>query len=529
MRAKVFKLIFIFVFIWGGNLLLSRQAFAASLVRGHTYIMHQNARVELKGAQVTWKIIDFSGKQGSCLDDTNWYREVLTGDKISRTFDDAGHHPPAITPPHNKKVVPAQVDCTVAVKSHPDKDDAYSCPLDSSGNTIDEQNRLQYVFQRTDCFGCRSQKATLQAAFPNGYNGLPGGLSPTDGHWEFRDVDELCKKEQGLRECKWNQATTTLTFKDMSDTETFTNMDFEWIPNLPSPTPTLTVTPTSPPSCGSPCTPGTTICPQECPICAPDSSGANKCVAPTPSSTPVPTITPTPPPSCGSICVPGTTTCPQDCPVCGPDSNGQNRCVAPTPTPTPSCDCDGLDVQGTFYSGNSVNITGFGKIVKPDTNQAKILNMVYTLYKDDAQLKQSGEIAAAGPTRTTDSLGQTIDRYSSSWKVDITSAGSYKVIEKLNCAWKTTPTPTPRVQTMANSSKVMGTQDEKKGILASFADLFQGLFGGGNVFQQLSATLTPTPTNTPTPIPEKAPSLKLKTVAPSVTVECMQAEFTVPL
>lgn len=523
MKAKVYKSISIFVLVWCISLFLPEPTSAASLVRGHTYIMYQNARQELEAAKVTWKIIDFSGKQGSCLDDTNWYREVLDGDKISRTFDNAGHHPPAVTPPAGKKIVPAEIDCTVGVKSHADKNDAYSCPLDSSGNTIDEQNRLQYVFQRTDCFGCRSQKATLQPSFPDGYKGLPDGLSPTDGHWEFRDVDELCKKEQGIRECKWNQDTVTLTFKDMSDTETFVNMDFEWIPNLPTPTNIPSPTATPPPRCGGPCTPDTTTCPLECPICAPDSSGSNKCVAPTATSSP------TPPPSCGSPCTPGTTICPQDCPLCGPDSNGQNRCAAPTPTPTPSCDCDGLNVDGTFYSGNSVNITGFGKIVKPDTNLAKILNMVYTLYKDDAQLKQSGEIAAAGPTRTTDSLGQTIDRYSSSWKVDITSAGSYKVIEKLNCAWKTTPTPTPNAQTFANTSRVMGVADEKKGILESFADLFQGLFGGGNLMQQLSVVPTITPTITATPIPQKAPSLKLQTLAPSVTVECTQAEFTVPL
>lgn len=529
MKLKVIKIIIIVFLCLGAGMMFSVDVQAASLVRGHTYVKYQNATVDLKGVEVTWKITDFSANQGSCPDITNWYREVLTGDKISHTFDNGGQYPPAVTPTPGKKVVPADIDCTVGVKSHPDKNDAWSCTVDSSGNTIDSANRLQYVFQRTDCFGCRSQKGTLKAEFPDGFSALPGGLDPKAGHWEFRDVNDLCSRQQGIRECNWDQNTATLTFRDMNDTDTFTDMDFEWIPDLPSPTPTPTNTPTPPPVCGGPCTPNTTTCPLECPICAPDASGANKCVAPTPSSTPTPTVTATPPPVCGGPCTPGTTTCPRECPICAPGSSGSNICLAPTPTPTPSCDCDGLDLQGTFYSGNSVNITGFGKVVNPDINPAVILNMVYTLYKDEAQLTQSGEIAAAGVQRTTDSSGQTIDRYSSSWKVDITSAGSYKVIEKLNCAWKTTPTPTPNAQTLANSSRVMGTQDEKKGILASFADLFQGLFGGSNAMKQSSVAPTLTPFITATPIPQKAPSLKLQTLAPSVTVECTQAQFTVPL
>jgi len=264
--------------------------------------------------------------------------------------------------------------------------------------------------------------------------------------------------------------------------------------------------------CGGPCT-SDAQCDKQCPICA-----NNTCVAPTPTKVP-----------CGGPCT-SNAQCDIQCPICA-----NNTCVAPTPTPTPtpSCNCDGVIVQGLFYSGTKVDATGYAKVMNPDTNKAEVLSMKFTLYKDNVEIANSGEIKVGSPERKTDSSGVPIDRYNSKWSFTIHDPGSYKLLEDIYCGWKSSQVLQPQTRVVLGTSTT-----QKKSIFSLLADWLSGIFRpksnlSQNVaLQGVGPTSTPTIPATPTPTPfnpETAKSLKLKTVSPNVTTQCKEATFDVPL
>ena len=280
-----------------------------------------------------------------------------------------------------------------------------------------------------------------------------------------------------------------------------------YTPSGPSATPTP-----SPVACGGPCN-TSSECDKSCPICA-----NNTCVAPTPTKVP-----------CGGPCT-SNAQCDIQCPICA-----NNTCVAPTPTPTPtpSCNCDGVIVQGLFYSGTKVDATGYAKVMNPDTNKAEVLSMKFTLYKDNVEIANSGEIKVGSPERKTDSSGVPIDRYNSKWSFTIHDPGSYKLLEDIYCGWKSSQVLQPQTRVVLGTSTT-----QKKSIFSLLADWLSGIFRPKSNLSQdvalqgvgptstptIPATLTPTPFN-----PETAKSLKLKTVSPSVETGCKEATFNVPL
>jgi hypothetical protein len=277
------------------------------------------------------------------------------------------------------------------------------------------------------------------------------------------------------------------------------------------PGPSATPTP-SPVACGGPCN-TSSECDKSCPICA-----NNTCVAPTPTKVP-----------CGGPCT-SNAQCDIQCPICA-----NNTCVAPTPTPTPtpSCNCDGVIVQGLFYSGTKVDATGYAKVMNPDTNKAEVLSMKFTLYKDNVEIANSGEIKVGSPERKTDSSGVPIDRYNSKWSFTIHDPGSYKLLEDIYCGWKSSQVLQPQTRVVLGTSTT-----QKKSIFSLLADWLSGIFRpksnlSQNVaLQGVGPTSTPTIPATPTPTPfnpETAKSLKLKTVSPNVTTQCKEATFDVPL
>ncbi|MBI2616542.1 hypothetical protein HYW55_00210 [Candidatus Gottesmanbacteria bacterium] len=530
---------------------------ASTFITGHTYVKHDGLTKFLKNVELRWTIVRDTDTNKACPLVDNWYRIVKSGDKFSYTFLPDGSKPnPPTTPapppnptPTPKRYPAARVNCKKEAKipspeisRYKGQNPDYTCKTNSDGLTYDssDTSKINFVFQRTDCFGCRHQKATLKVGPPPASE-LPDGVS-TQGHWEFRDDpnNPLCKTDPNdqTSECVVlhdDQGNAYLRFTDIANNDKFTKLDFEWIADV---VPTATPTTTPPPQCGAPCTtpgPNSTECPEDCSICAPGDSG-NICQAPSGTPTPTPTAV-----QCGGPCS-SDDECDEECPICYTGANG-SICAAPTATPTlapptatvqpsatptPFCECDGIDVSASsgFTTGAPLAITGYGKVSNPAINKAEVLNMEYTLKRDGSVAAQSGTVTAVGPTVIPDPPAW---RYASTWSTTIPGPGSYRIEEKINCGYRTSSNPlafSPRMPEVLAASTV---NQPPSGIFGFFASLFSGIFGSS----QTKTQSTPLPTDTPTPTPFdplSSDALKLGTFNPldgNITYGCTWAEFTV--
>lgn len=547
---------------------LPKEARATTIITGHTYVNSGGLTKYLKNVVLKWTILTDTDPIKACPVIDGWYRIVKSGDKFSYSYlpDGSQPNPPTNPPPPPaptptpKRYPKAKVNCKKEVTGY-----NYTCKTNSEGFTYDtsDTSHINYVFQRTDCFGCRHQTGTLIVGPPPASE-LPSGVS-TDGHWEFRDTGSVCGGSPAECTVKTDaNGNAYLEFTDIGNNDKFSNLDFEWIPDaVPTSTPTATptITPTSP-QCGAPCTtpgPNSSECPQQCPNCVPTGSG-NTCQAPssTPSPsasvTPTPTRTPTPTGvSCGGPCS-SNSECDIACPICYIGANG-GTCQAPTATPTvtptatpappsstptavppsatptPFCECDGLfpTASPNWTTGSTLSMTGYGKISNPATNNAYVQNMVFSLKKGDGtDVANSGLVTALGPTVIPNPSAL---RYASSWSTTIPGPGSYRAEVKLNC-WA------PRPGTAQNSGVYMSQQREtvvlqsssrQGGIFGFFSNLFGALFGRPAVRTQ--SPPPPTITPTPTPFdPLSSDALKLGTfnpLDPNLEIGCTWAEFTV--
>lgn len=540
-----------------------RPVDASTLLIGHTYLTKDGLKKYLKNVELRWTITADTDNK-ACPNVDGWYRSLMSGYKFSYSFLADGSivnppttpAPPQPPTPTPKRFPAARVNClkefdipSPAITKYLGAKPNYTC-TETDGITHDPGNvqNINYVFQRTDCFGCRSQKATLKVNGPPPIPELPAGVTQ-QGHWEFRDNLEtpLCGTDENS-ECVVkhdDQGNAFLEFNDIANNDKFTGVDFEWISDEG---PTATPTPTSP-QCGAPCTtpgPNSPQCPVECPICNSGTNG-NTCVAPTATPTPTaPTATPTPTPTlvqCGGPCT-SDSQCVIACPICYVGANG-GTCQAPTATPTitptatpvppsatptPFCECDGLDVTANpnFTTGSPLTVIGYGKISDPATNNAFVEHMSYSLQKPaGTEVANSGWVPATPATPTGTSL-----RYSSSWTTTIPGPGKYHLVETIGCKAPRAVAQNP----MASMSRNTGTAvlqsstGSRGGIFGFFSALFGGLFGSGNQVRNQSA---PPPTITPTPTifdPESADSLKLGTfdpLDPHLTLGCTWAEFEV--
>lgn len=179
----------------------AKPAFAGSYVAGNAYVRYQGARIYLKGVRIAWSI------QGSSS-----YRTVLTGDPISYTFPGG-----------------TSLDCRTQDFGYGSQ--APACVVNSAGETIDNRGNINYVFPRIGGFGCSQQTGFLNPSFPEGYDGLPGNLSPEHGYWEATGFT-VRRYEQPVWGVQiiWDPETQTLTVIDIGDADEYAEIEFEWVP-----------------------------------------------------------------------------------------------------------------------------------------------------------------------------------------------------------------------------------------------------------------------------------------------------------
>jgi len=182
-----------------------------------------------------------------------------------------------------------------------------------------------------------------------------------------------------------------------------------------------------------------------------------------------------------------------------------------------------------------VTFTTYAKVVNPDSNPAKVLNMVYHVEANGTEIAKSNEMASTSLGKMTDpKTGKQIEKYKTSWAYTIPSQGSgevaYHVWVKINCAYKTAQARNQTVMVLAASTTGKDTGFDICRIIPAFCSLL-----GITV-----TTATPTPTSTPTfsPTPRFAPpfvteavptgrTLQLGTFFPTVRIkkECKDLWF----
>ena len=194
-------------------------------------------------------------------------------------------------------------------------------------------------------------------------------------------------------------------------------------PVPPTNTPVPPTNTPAPPSCNSPC-----IGPQDCanrngcPYC---DTSTNTCVASPPVTSP--------PAACGSTC-----STPADC------VSVRDGCTACTggkcsqPFNPASCTCDGITYSALF-SGQTVVITSFSKIVGADINNAKVVSEKFHLAEGD---NAGGKIIAESdyiPSKLIEN-SSSIVRYQTQWQFklpQLDTGATYRLWSDINCQPKT--------------------------------------------------------------------------------------------
>lgn len=155
--------------------------------------------------------------------------------------------------------------------------------------------------------------------------------------------------------------------------------------------------------------------------------------------------------------------------------------VVPTATPTPPfstsmCKCDGIQ-SSAFVIGQSVKVTGFGKVEGQDQQYAKIPTFTFKFSEAPSGSSTSINVLNSGTVNSSIAVqNASMTRYTGVWDftvpANLDTSKTYRIQQVPNCVRNTAAVFNPNP-----TSVVLGASTENKGFFAELVSFVKSLFG----------------------------------------------------
>jgi hypothetical protein len=152
------------------------------------------------------------------------------------------------------------------------------------------------------------------------------------------------------------------------------------------------------------------------------------------------------------------------------------------------CKCDGIQ-SSAFIVGQSVKVTGFGKVEGTDQQYAKIPTFTFKFSEAPSGSSTSINVLNSGTVNSSIAVqNANMTRYSGIWDftvpANLDTSKTYRIQQVPNCVKNTAAVFNPNP-----TSVVLGASTENKGFFADLVSFVKSLFG----IKEQSTTNNPTP------------------------------------